>query len=471
MERWLTKLLVVAVVVLFSSQASAQTYGIFAEKDIYNLDGNLFECDSCEAVIQIDNGLEEWWIVASDSSFFGEEAIRIRFDGFTSDDRVMFSVDAEETGRTLNFSEWNDGELAFYIKLIEPEDVHIAVRSLRNRQSVSESDEPLSWWGLDPSNTTDWQKIYVDPTNLEERLHEFDQFTYFAFRSRNFASNFILDEVYVVYGLKKYGVFADDAAFTGEGSMGLSIETENDATIETVPGLEGDGLHVTFGGGGADRVIFLATDTTEAGTAAFPRWNDPLANLVFYIKLNEPVDVSVEISALRNGQSVNASDEPLSQHGLDVNNTTNWQRIVLDLADGLEGDEFDYEQFESFIFRSRGNASDFIVDEIHVRYPESPTVSVQDGEKTIPTSLKLEQNYPNPFNPATTIEFSLPQRQEVTLKVYDLLGREVATLVNANIEAGVHSVTFDASNLPSGVYIYRLQAGEFTETKKMVFLK
>jgi hypothetical protein len=242
----------------------------------------------------------------------------------------------------------------------------------------------------------------------------------------------------VVYGLKKYGVFADDAAFTGEGTMGLSIETENDATIETVPGLEGDGLHVTFGGGGGDRVIFLATDTTEAGTAAYPRWNDPLANLVFYIKLNEPIDVSIEISALRNGESINASDEPLSQHGLDVNNIWTWQRIVIDLADGLEGDEFDYEQFESFRFRSRGNASDFIVDEIHVRYPESPTVSVRDEGKSIPTSLELKQNYPNPFNPATTIEFSLPQKQEVTLKVYDLLGREVTTLVNADLGAGVH---------------------------------
>jgi hypothetical protein len=77
---------------------------------------------------------------------------------------------------------------------LNPEDVHIAVRSLRDGQSISESDEPLSWWGLDTSNTTDWQKIYVDPTFLEERLHEFDQFTYFAFRSRNFASNFIVDE-------------------------------------------------------------------------------------------------------------------------------------------------------------------------------------------------------------------------------------------------------------------------------------
>ena len=93
------------------------------------------------------------------------------------------------------------------------------------------------------------------------------------------------------------------------------------------------------------------------------------------------------------------------------------------------------------------------------------------NKEAVPDKFGLLQNYPNPFNPATTIEFSLRQKQEVTLKVYDLLGREVTILVNTELGAGVHKVTFDASNLPSGVYIYRLQGGEFTKTKKMVFIK
>lgn len=87
------------------------------------------------------------------------------------------------------------------------------------------------------------------------------------------------------------------------------------------------------------------------------------------------------------------------------------------------------------------------------------------------TKFSLVQNYPNPFNPATRIQYSVSSRQFVTLKVYNLLGKEVATLVNENKEAGNYSINFDASNLPSGVYIYKLQAGEFTQSKKMTLVK
>jgi len=89
----------------------------------------------------------------------------------------------------------------------------------------------------------------------------------------------------------------------------------------------------------------------------------------------------------------------------------------------------------------------------------------------IPEEFALWQNYPNPFNPSTTIRFSLPQRSHVTLKVFDVLGREVATLVDRELSAGEHAVVFDAKALSSGVYFYRLQAGNFVEQKKMVVVK
>lgn len=94
----------------------------------------------------------------------------------------------------------------------------------------------------------------------------------------------------------------------------------------------------------------------------------------------------------------------------------------------------------------------------------------------IPTGYELRQNYPNPFNPSTTIEFALPQSGFVTLKVYDLLGREVTTLVNEWKKAGTYSVTFDLRHssfelLSSGVYCYRLQSGQFLQTKKFVYLR
>jgi hypothetical protein len=89
----------------------------------------------------------------------------------------------------------------------------------------------------------------------------------------------------------------------------------------------------------------------------------------------------------------------------------------------------------------------------------------------VPETYALGQNYPNPFNPATRIQFSLPSSQFVTLKVYNVLGQEVQTLVNDVQAAGEYSVWFDASRLTSGVYFYRLQAGQFSQTKKMLLLK
>ncbi len=93
-----------------------------------------------------------------------------------------------------------------------------------------------------------------------------------------------------------------------------------------------------------------------------------------------------------------------------------------------------------------------------------------------PTEFKLNQNYPNPFNPTTKIKYSVPsvgtQRAVfLQLKVYDMLGREVATLVNKNQQPGNYEVAFDASNLSSGVYFYRMQAGEFVRSKKMILMK
>jgi hypothetical protein len=89
----------------------------------------------------------------------------------------------------------------------------------------------------------------------------------------------------------------------------------------------------------------------------------------------------------------------------------------------------------------------------------------------MPSTYLLQQNYPNPFNPSTTILFSIPTSEFVTLKVYDVLGREVATLVNENLSAGSYSYNFDAKNLTSGVYLYKLQAGKYSETKKMILTK
>jgi hypothetical protein len=88
-----------------------------------------------------------------------------------------------------------------------------------------------------------------------------------------------------------------------------------------------------------------------------------------------------------------------------------------------------------------------------------------------PTEFYLSQNYPNPFNPTTKIKFTISDLRFTTLKVYDVLGREVTTLVNEEKQPGVYEVEFNAGNLASGIYYYQLKAGEFLETKKMILTK
>jgi hypothetical protein len=89
----------------------------------------------------------------------------------------------------------------------------------------------------------------------------------------------------------------------------------------------------------------------------------------------------------------------------------------------------------------------------------------------MPNQFELKQNYPNPFNPSTLIEYSIPEQSFVDLKVYDFLGNEVATLVNEEQSAGVYRADFTGADLTSGIYFYKLQAGNFVETKKMMLLK
>jgi lysophospholipase L1-like esterase len=104
-------------------------------------------------------------------------------------------------------------------------------------------------------------------------------------------------------------------------------------------------------------------------------------------------------------------------------------------------------------------------------FMEEPSSGLGQRSEDLPRSAALGQNYPNPFNPSTTISFSVPTRSFVSMKVFDSLGREVGDLVNDTQEQGSHSVNFDASALPSGMYVYKLSSGSFTQAKKMLMVK
>jgi hypothetical protein len=114
-------------------------------------------------------------------------------------------------------------------------------------------------------------------------------------------------------------------------------------------------------------------------------------------------------------------------------------------------------------------------------YNSGYTIGINKISNEVPSSFKLEQNYPNPFNPTTKIKFDIATNNPpfnkggqgglITLKIYDILGREIQTLVNEKLNPGTYEVTFDGSNLASGIYFYQLKSGNFIETKKMLLIK
>lgn len=127
-----------------------------------------------------------------------------------------------------------------------------------------------------------------------------------------------------------------------------------------------------------------------------------------------------------------------------------------------------FQQRGQYGFSPGSRRDGFFIDDVLV----DVKTAVADQERSVPTNFTLNQNYPNPFNPSTKISFALPSAQEVTLKVFDLTGKEVAALLdNERKPAGVHEMIFNAHQLPSGVYLYRLEAGKSVEMKKMLLVR
>lgn len=159
-----------------------------------------------------------------------------------------------------------------------------------------------------------------------------------------------------------------------------------------------------------------------------------------------------------------------------VNTTTSgkWETLTWDLSGAGIEKEWDILTiiFELISGQVGDGGSDFTwyFDDLEVLATETST-STEENSGFQPHSFSLDQNYPNPFNPTTQIQFELPEQSEVLLQVYDVTGRRVARVADGRFLSGRHTVEFNASNLPSGLYIYRLRAGSFVETQKMILLK
>ncbi len=119
----------------------------------------------------------------------------------------------------------------------------------------------------------------------------------------------------------------------------------------------------------------------------------------------------------------------------------------------------------------RQNPSHLTTEQLWYLPVQITTTEIAEKENSIPAEFSLEQNYPNPFNPTTTIQFTLPEASKVTLKLFNILGRELTTLVDKEMESGVHKILFDAKDFASGVYFYHIQAKSVNSDSRQVFVQ
>jgi hypothetical protein len=140
-----------------------------------------------------------------------------------------------------------------------------------------------------------------------------------------------------------------------------------------------------------------------------------------------------------------------------------WWSYVDSMGYGIMEESSFYNYYPVYTIGARING---------VEYGSVFPVAVHDKDfLSPPTHFILYQNYPNPFNPVTTISFSLPIKSFVSLKIFDIMGRKVATIVSEELSAGTYSRQWNASNMSSGIYFYQLQAGSFIQTKKLILLR
>lgn len=208
--------------------------------------------------------------------------------------------------------------------------------------------------------------------------------------------------------------------------------------------------------------------------------NDPQTNVINDLTLTAPVimlqPLPVELNSFTASSTGNKVElkwntaTEVNNSGFDVERKSDnsaWKKVGYIKGSGNSNTVKEYSFKDSPVgdinFQYRLKQIDF---NGKITYSDLVSVKIE-----IPLQYSLEQNYPNPFNPTTNIRFELPEASHVSIKVYNMLGQEVITVLNENMPAGYQNVTFDASKIASGTYIYRMEAGKYSQVKKMTLLK
>ncbi len=254
----------------------------------------------------------------------------------------------------------------------------------------------------------------------------------------------------------------------GETYVAIASGVLNPAQFDIIP----DGRIIDFGilikeqarekGTGSNVDFFIVHNSTDAPTVdvAVSGGGPTLATGLAYSMMTDYISVPaarylIRLSKTSDGSIINFYDVDLTGLG---------GKSAVVLASGFV-DPSKNQNGKSFALIG------VLADGQVVNFPDPPTGVTEFADSKIPSQFELQQNYPNPFNPTTTISFSIPKSEFVKLSVYNTLGQQVATLVNEQLSAGQYKLLFDASNLVSGIYYYRIEAGNFASTKRLVLLR
>jgi hypothetical protein len=195
-----------------------------------------------------------------------------------------------------------------------------------------------------------------------------------------------------------------------------------------------------------------------------PQWVDTLFTLQYSLRNDDSTNTVTAVTAVVSTTDTNVAINQGTSHFGDIAPGEVKSQVSFPIAIYHQNSPSSID----FIVHIFSDGSFFWSDNFTVIVP---VTGIAENETNLPIEYALKQNYPNPFNPVTTIKYQIPELSFVTLKVYDVLGSEIITLVNEEKPVGSYEVEFNAAGLPSGVYFYQLNAGEFINTKKMILLK
>lgn len=239
-----------------------------------------------------------------------------------------------------------------------------------------------------------------------------------------------------------------------------------------VPGFFGGPVTTPPAGGNA--IAFCNYNTGSGGSINSDQWLitpklvniQPNDSLTFWLKKFGTYLDSLSVNISVTTPTIPAMTINIFVQGYDIDDT-NWTQYKFKIGNYVPPNSNIYIGFREFVSNRFTYGAAFFLDLVK----STAIVTEVNNNAQLPSEYRLSQNYPNPFNPTTNIDYSVAGKGFVSLKVYDMLGKEVATLVNENKDAGNYTVSFNASKLSSGVYYYKILSGDFSDIKTMILVK